>query len=90
MDDALRTKPIGFIKQDAADVIAEVSAGAGPLLLVEQGEPRLVLLGIEAFARIEEQLALLKLLAQGREEISQGKFRDVETVFAELDQEDQQ
>jgi len=29
-------------------------------------------------------LALLKILALGNREIEQGKFRDAETVFAEL------
>jgi PHD/YefM family antitoxin component YafN of YafNO toxin-antitoxin module len=90
MNESRRTKPIDFIKSDTAAVMAEVSASGEPLYLVDGGEPRLVLLDVEEFARMEEQLALLKLLAQGREEIAQGRFRDAESVFAELDREDQQ
>ena len=35
-----------------------------------------------------ETLALLKLLAMRNEEIEQGKFRDAEAVFADLDEAD--
>jgi hypothetical protein len=34
-------------------------------------------------------LALLKILALGNHEIEQGKYRDAEDVFAELDRADQ-
>ena len=34
----------------------------------------------------DEQIALLAILAMGTEEIAQGKIRDVEDVFAELDE----
>jgi len=36
----------------------------------------------------EETLALLKLLALGGRDIEQGRFRDAETVIADLDKED--
>lgn len=32
----------------------------------------------------DETMALLRLLAMGNKEIEQGKFRDVEAVFADL------
>lgn len=38
----------------------------------------------------EQTVALLKMLALGNKEIEQGKFRDAEDVFAELDKTSQQ
>ena len=38
--------------------------------------------------RQEDTFALLKILALGNHEIEQGKFRDVEELFGELDKAD--
>ena len=40
---------------------------------------------IRSFEEREETLALLKALAIGNREIEQGKFRDAEDVFTEID-----
>ena len=43
---------------------------------------------VKSYEEQEETLALLKILALGNREIEQGKFRDAEDVFAELDKAD--
>jgi len=40
---------------------------------------------VKSYEEQEQTLALLKILALGNREIEQGKFRDAEDVFAELD-----
>lgn len=40
---------------------------------------------VKIFEENEESLALLKLLEMGSKEIEQGKFRDAEAVFFDLD-----
>lgn len=87
MDEKPRTRPLEFLSNTVDEIVAEVSASAAPLYLLDGGAPRLVLLDAAAFAELEERVALLKLLLQGEREISQGKFRDFEAVFAELEQE---
>ena len=39
----------------------------------------------KSYGEQEHTVALLKMLALGNKEIEQGKFRDAEDVFAELD-----
>ena len=43
---------------------------------------------VKSYEEQEETLALLKILALGNREIEQGKFRDTEDVFADLDYAD--
>lgn len=43
---------------------------------------------VNSLEKLVETLALLKLLAMGKEEIEQGKFRDAEAVFVNLDEAD--
>lgn len=40
---------------------------------------------VKNFEENEEIVALLKLLEMGSKEIEQGKFRDAEAVFSDLD-----
>ncbi|MFA5825106.1 MAG: hypothetical protein WC825_03925 [Gallionellaceae bacterium] len=56
-----------------------------PLLITQDGEAKLVVMDIKSYEEQEQTLALLRMLALGNKEVEQGKFRDAEDVFAELD-----
>ena len=43
---------------------------------------------VNSLEKLVETLALLKLLAMGNDEIEQGKFRDSDAVFFDLDKID--
>jgi hypothetical protein len=58
------------------------------LLITQNGEAKLVVLDIKSYEEQEEALVLLKILALGNREIEQGKCRDAEELFAELDKAD--
>jgi hypothetical protein len=45
---------------------------------------------VKSFEEQEDTMTLLKLLAMGNREIEEGKFRNAEDVFAELDRADHQ
>lgn len=90
MDESRRTKPIDFLNSEVADILAESASSSDPLYLMDGDQPRLVLLDARVFAQFEEQMALLRVLALGQNEIEQGKFREAEAVLAELEQEDRQ
>lgn len=79
-------KPISYLKSHTAEIVKTISATREPLLITQNGEAKLVILDIKSYENWEESLALLKLLALGNREIEQGKFRDAEAVFAELDE----
>jgi PHD/YefM family antitoxin component YafN of YafNO toxin-antitoxin module len=58
------------------------------MLITQNGEAKLVVMDVKSYEEQEETLALLKILALGNREIELGKFRDVESVFTELDKAD--
>jgi hypothetical protein len=43
---------------------------------------------VKSFEELEDTMALLKLLAMGNREIEEGKFRDAEDLFADMDRAD--
>ena len=81
-------KPISYLKSHTAEIVKNLTESREPLLITQNGEAKLVVLDVKTYEEQEDTLALLKILALGNHEIQQGKFRDVEDVFDELDQAD--
>ncbi|MEO6422661.1 MAG: type II toxin-antitoxin system Phd/YefM family antitoxin [Candidatus Nitrotoga sp.] len=83
-----QVKPISYLKSHAAEIVKDITKNREPMLITQNGEAKLVVMDVKSYEEQEEMLALLKILALGNREIEQGKFRDVEDVFAELDKID--
>lgn len=77
-------KPISYVKAHAADVLERLAADREPLLITQNGEAKAVLQDVASFERTQETMALLKLLALGRQDIEAGRTRPVEEVVARL------
>jgi len=78
-------KPISYLKSHTAEIVKTLSESREPLLITQNGEAKLVVMDIKSYEEQEETFALLKILALGNHEIEQGKFRDIEAVFDEMD-----
>jgi prevent-host-death family protein len=83
-------KPISYLKSHTAQIVKELTDSRQPMVITQNGEATLVVMDVKSFEEHEQTLALLKLLAMGNKEIEQGKFRDADEVFADLDKVDLQ
>ncbi len=83
-----QVKPISYLKSHAAEIVKVITENREPMLITQNGEAKLVVMDVKSYEEQEETLALLKILALGNREIEQGKFRDVEDMFAEQDKAD--
>jgi prevent-host-death family protein len=83
-------KPISYLKSHTAQIVKELTDSRQPMVITQNGEATLVVMDVKSFEEHEQTLALLKLLALGNKEIEQGKFRDADAVFADLDKADLQ
>ena len=83
-------KPISYLKSHTAEIVKTLTESREPLVITQNGEAKLVVMDVKSFEEQEDAMALLKLLAMGNREIEEGKFRDAEDVFAELDKADHQ
>ena len=68
-----RVKPISYRKAISAEVIRELAAGASPLVITQNAEAKAVLQDLGSFEATQELLALLKLLALGRDDVEAGR-----------------
>lgn len=81
-------KPISYLNNNLAHVVTELSESREPLLLTQNGEPKLVLMDFDSYQQNEQKIALLKLLVLGQKEIDQGDHLSVDDTFDLLGKED--
>jgi prevent-host-death family protein len=78
--------PITDFRQDAARALKQVQRSAEPVIITQRGRAAAVMLSVEAFEQGERERQILRLLAQGEQEISAGKGKSLDAVLAEADQ----
>lgn len=79
-----RIKPISYLKAHAAEVVRTLRDHQEPLIVTQNGEAKAVVQDIASYERIQESLALLKILALGDREIEAGQVEDAADVVARL------
>ena len=78
-------KPISFLKAHASDVIKELNETHGTMIITQHGEAKAVIQDIDEYERIQEALALLKMIAQSQKDLEEGRTVPAEEVFNDLD-----
>ncbi len=79
-------KPISYFKAHAAEIIKELNRDHGTMIITQNGEAKAVIQDIEEYERIQEALALLKMITQGQKDIEAGKTIPADKVLSELEE----
>lgn len=74
-------KPISYLKSHAADIVRELGQSGEPLIVTQNGEAKLVVQDLQSYEKIQETLALLKILALGNHQIEQGEVTPASEAF---------
>ncbi len=78
-------KPISYLKDNTAKVVAEITLTREPMIITQNGEATFVVQDIKSWEQQQQTMALLKILALGKQQLERGEVHSVESVFAELD-----
>ena len=78
-------KPISYLKDNAAQIVRDLTESREPLLITQNGESKLVVMDVQSYEDNIQTLAMLKILALGQNQIKNGQYKTVEQAFAELD-----
>lgn len=65
-----RIRPISYLKANSAEILRELGEGAPPLVITQNGEAKAVLQDAASYEAMQETLALLKLIALGRQDMA--------------------
>ena len=79
-----QVKPISYLKANAAEVLAQLTANREPLLITQNGEAKAVLQDVASYEQAQETLALLKVLALGNQDLAAGRVKPVTQVLTRL------
>ncbi len=77
-------RPVTYLKSRAADLLAQLNETHRPVIITQNGEPRAVIQDPESFERMRTAIGLMKLLAQGEEDLRSGKTYEQDDVFRRL------
>lgn len=77
-------KPISYLKAHVSEIVRTLGDQGEPLIITQNGAAKAVLQDIDSFAKTQETMALLKLLALGYRQIESGQVRAAADVIARL------
>ena len=78
-------RPISYVKAKAAEILDQVNETRRPVYVTQNGEARAVLLDPDSYEKMKKALGLLKLLAQGERDITEGKVTPQKDFFTGMD-----
>jgi len=78
-------RPITWLKANAAVLLEQINETRRPVIITQNGEPKAVLQDPKSYEDMRNALGLLKLIAQGEEDVRQGKVHEQSEVFDELE-----
>ena len=78
-------KPISYLKDNAAQIVRDLTESREPMLITQNGESKLVVMDVQSYEDNIQTLAMLKILALGQHQIKNGQYNTVEQAFDELD-----
>ena len=70
---ASRVRPITDLKNRTKELIQEVADGGEPVVITQNGEPRVVLVDVEQHDRLQDTLTMFKLIAQSQDALARGR-----------------
>lgn len=78
-------RPVTYLKSRAADLLAQINETHRPVIITQNGEARAVLQDPESYEKMRAAIGLLKLVAQGEEELRSVRASGQDEVFARLE-----
>ena len=77
-------KPISYLKSHTAQIVKELTESREPMVITQNGEATMVVQSAAEYERMQESLALLKMLAQSQQAVSLGKTVSSVDAFSRL------
>ena len=77
--------PISDLRQNASDVVKDISASKQPVFITQRGRATAVMVSMRAYEESQHELDILRLLARGEKEIEAGAGYELDGVLKEAD-----
>ena len=78
-------KPISYLKAHASELIRDITTNRQTLIVTHNGEAKVVVQDIRSYERMQETLALLKILTGSSQNMKRGKVKTMDEAFTSAD-----
>ena len=78
-------KPISYLKAHASELIRDITNTRQALIVTQNGEAKVVVQDIRSYERMQETLALLKILTRSKQNIRRGNIKSLDNTFSSLE-----
>jgi len=79
-------KPISYLKANAAKIAQELKEDGEPYIITQNGEAAMVVQSVQEYEQMQEALAMLQLVAHGRQAKEQGATVPADEAMARVRQ----
>jgi prevent-host-death family protein len=77
--------PISDLRQNASEVVKNVSSSREPVFITRRGRAAAVMVSMEVYKNAQHEMDILHLLARGEKEIAAGIGHELDDVLKEAD-----
>jgi PHD/YefM family antitoxin component YafN of YafNO toxin-antitoxin module len=77
-------KPISYLKTHASEVIHEIGENRNTYVITLNGEARVIVQDVREYEKTQESLALLKILAQSRKSMDEGRMKSAKKALDDV------
>jgi prevent-host-death family protein len=76
--------PVSEAKAHTARLIEDVVQNRRPAIITQNGRARVIVEDLRTYEETQESLAMLKIIAQGRRNVREGKVKSLHKAFADV------
>ncbi len=77
-------KPISYLKAHASEIAKDAKENGKTFIITQNGEAALAVMDIKEYQKLQEKLALQKIIALSKEKIRRGKVKPLGNVIIDL------
>ena len=77
-------KSISYLKANAANLINEINKHQKTFIITQNGEAKVVVQDIKIYDKMQETMAMLKLLALSGKSLQKGNYRTLDKTFKDV------
>ena len=69
----MRTELVTTLKRRATELLAQLKAGSGPIMITQHGLPAAYLVDVELYDKLHKRIGLLEGIARGERAVVEGR-----------------
>ena len=78
-------KPASYFKNNMAEVIRKLNENQGTMIITQNGEAKVAMMDIKAYEGMQETLAMLEMIAQGKKNMAEGRYIPADQVLKDFE-----